>query len=201
MRDHFLNILKLILAVIIIPITIFVTINFSKSLSALPLPARQAFILGILMYAIVHLFIHEPQGIFQFQQRLVSGLFGFCEPLAAFSSISLPFISILILIVFYILNVLGKGGACGSYLMFFAGWTWGLHIVFMVKQLREQEQGGMAKAGYVLFSQLIFVFNCLLMAAIFVLLFNKFPFYLFLQETFHSSRDFYAAVFRQLFVP
>ena len=111
MRGHFFNILKLILAIIIIPITIFITINFSKSLSALPLAARQAFVLGILTYAIVHLFIHELQGIFQFEQRLVSGIFGFSEPLAAFSSISLPFFSILILIVFYVLNVLGKGGS------------------------------------------------------------------------------------------
>ena len=200
MREHFLTVLKFILAILLIPITIFITIHFSKSLSALPLEARQAFVLGILIYTIIHLFIHEPLGIFQFGQKIVSGIFGFSAPLAAFSSVNLPFFSLFILMVFYVLTLLKKIGPYGSYLMFFAGCAWAFHIIFMAKQLREQTEG-VARATYILSAQLIFIFNCSLMAAIFVLLFHKFPFVLFFQDTFYSARDFYVSVFRQLFVP
>ncbi len=201
MRDHFLNILKLILAIAVIPITIFVTMSFVKSSNALPLEVRHAFGLGILIYTMAHLFIYELPGIFQLEQRLVSGIFSFSSPLAAVLSISFPFFSVLILIVFYVLDLLGKIGQYGNYFMFFAGWMWALHILFMAKQLREQEKGGMAKASYVLFAQLIFIFNCLLMAVIFVVIFHQFSFSLFFQEAFHSSKHFYRTIFHQLFIP
>ena len=200
MREHFFNFLKLILALLLIPLTAIVTISFIKSLTGLTHAEEHFFRMGILIYVIVHTFIFEPQGIYQFGQKLTSSLFGFYPPLANVGPRILPIYTLLSLIFFYFIYFFYNKSEYGIYFMFLAGFTLALHIVLTAKELREEGKSAFSP-NYLLFIQLIYLFIIFLILGIFTLIIPKFSFSYFFYSTVASIKNYYAAIFHQLFVP
>lgn len=200
MREHFFNFLKLILAFVLIPLTVIVTMSFIKSLSGLTPAHEHSFWLGVLIYIIVHAFVFEPQRIYHFGQKLGSSIFKFYPPLADMGSRIFPIYPLLSLIVFCFVHVFYKKNGYELYFMFLTGFTLTLHIALTAKELREENRNAL-NPNYLLFIQLIYIFILLLMSMLFTFIVPKFSFASFFYSAVELIKDAYTTIFRQLFVP
>lgn len=200
MREHFLNILKLIFAFLLIPLTAVITISFSKSLNGLAHVNTHSFWLGVLIYVVVHAFIFEPQGIYEFGQKIGNSLFKFYPPLANVGTRILPVYTLLSLILFCFVQLFYKKTGYETSFMFLAGFTLALHIILTAKELREENKSAVSP-NYLLFIQLIYIFIILLTAVIFTFVVPKFSFASFFYSAAGLTKETYLMIFRQLFVP
>ncbi len=200
MRDHFLNLFKLVFALLLLPFTAIVTISFIKSLSGLTHTEGHLFWLGVLIYTIVHIFIYEPQGIYRFGQKLTASLLGFYPPLASVGSRILPIYTLLGLIIFYFLYLFHKKIGYEIYFMFLTGFTLTLHIVLTAKELRQEGKRPFSP-NYIFCIQLIYIFIIFLISMMFSFIVPKFYFSSFFYSVIESIKDFYTAIFHQLFIP
>ncbi len=200
MLDHFLNLLKLIFAFVLIPLTAVLTIGFTKSLSELTHAHGHFFWLGVLIYVIVHIFVYEPRGIYQFGQKLSSLILGFYPPLVDIGARILPIYTLLSLMAFCFIHLFYKKSGYEIYFMFLTGFTLTLHIVLTTQELREENKSA-ASPNYFLFIQLIYIFLVLLTAILFTFIVPKYSFATFFYSVLESIKDIYAAIFHQLFIP
>ena len=200
MRDHILNLLKFLFAILLVPVTVILTGSFIQSLDGLSPGGERFFLMGVFLCTALHIFVCEPQGIYQFGQRLTGSIFGFYPPLAAIASRVLPIYTIFSFTIFYLLNLFHKKNEYENYFMFLAGFTLVWHLISTARQLREEDQGTI-KPNYFLFIQSIYIFIIFLTVTIFLAVVPKFSFSSFFNSATQSGKNFYATVFHQLFVP
>ncbi|HLD70197.1 MAG TPA: hypothetical protein VJA17_05470 [Candidatus Omnitrophota bacterium] len=200
MRDHFLNLLKLISALVLIPLTAVLTIGFTKSLSELTHSHGHFFWLGVLIYVIVHVFVYEPRGVYQFGQKLSSSILGFYPPLGDMGARALPIYTILSLMAFCFVHLFFKKSGYEIYFIFLTGFTLALHLVLTAQELREENKSPL-RPNYFLFIQLIYIFVVLLTSILFTFIVPQYSFATFFYSVLGSIKDIYATIFHQLFIP
>ena len=199
-QNKIMIVLKFIFFILLLPLVITSTIGFVKELNALPLDLTEAFVRGIFIFLIIHLFIYELQIIYQYGQNLVSIIFGFFSPLVKVAPFFLPIYSIIFLIAFYFVNLIFKSPSLGNYFMLFVGFTLAMHLVFTAKVLRGKDPNAI-KPNYFFAISLIYVINIFIVAVLFNLILSDFSFANFFRASTSEAADIFKAIFKQLFVP
>jgi len=186
--------------VIAIPLIFSVVTGFINELLLLDPAQSNCFFWGMISYLIFHLFVAEPLAIFQYGKGLVADIFKFFQPLVIVAPLILPIFSVLFLILLYFAPFVVKGIDLSLYFLFFASFTFAMHLALTAKELRDQDAQTL-KSDYFFSMTLVFFVSILAMAGMLDLCLSRFSFIEFLKTTAVISGDIYQAIFNQLFVP
>jgi len=199
LNKNIVSILKLICAIVFVPIVIFSSISFFRQMHSVDREIYEYFTSGMFAYLILHLFIYEPNVVFQKGQGMVSGVFRFFSPLVKVASFVLPIYTIFILIIFAIIKLFYKDVNITKQLVFLIGFTLTLHMVFCARTLKTKTED-VLRANYFFAIQLIYIINLFIVAFSLSYFLEGFSFLDFYNYTFSQAVNIYNAVFSQLFI-
>ena len=200
MVQRILSAFKFFLFLCLIPLGVGLTKGFGKELFLLTPAQSDCFFAGIGCYLVLHLFVAEPVGIYQYGKGLIGDIFKFFQPLFVVAPLILPIYSILFLVVFYFVSFFLKSVDLSEYFLFFISLTFTMHMVFTARDLHAQDKETLKSTYF--FSITIIYFVCLVTLALLMSLsLERFSFIDFLKTTSSVSEGIYRAIYNQLFVP
>jgi len=176
------------------------TTGFVNELFLLDPIQTNCFLWGIIGYLVFYLFVAEPYGIYQYGKTIIGDIFKFFAPLVIIAPLVLPIYSILLLILFYFSSYFIKNIDLSVYFLFFASFTFTMHMIFTARDLRQQDSETL-KSQYFFSIALIYILSVVSVALMLNLCLSRFSFVNFIKTTFYLSGDIYRAIFNQLFVP
>ena len=112
----------------------------------------------------------------------------------------LPIFSILLLVLLYIAAYVVKDIDLSVYFIFFASFTFAMHMIFTARDLHQQDSETL-KSQYFFSIALIYLLSLVAIALMLNLSLARFSFVNFIKITFYASGGIYTAIFTQLFVP
>ncbi len=209
------GIIKLVLGVCLLPFVYSTSVSFFNEFSLIEKLFQNYFWLGLITLLVIYLFVWEPAIIYAKGQKLLELIFSFFKPLVKVAPYLLPIYTIVLFIVYGILSFVfsagggsafsayggfgGKSSAPTNYFIFLFGFSMGLHLVSSAKTMRSK-QGDFLKANYIFGFSFIYIINLFLLAFCLNLIFDKFSFVNFANNSFQIAKDIFSAVFRQLFL-
>ena len=199
MRNVLLAVLKLIVFIFLIPLIISSTIAFKKEITQLDAVTLRFFILGIISFLVVYLFVAEPQGLYDYGQKLVSHIFGFFAPLVEMAPFAVPIYSIIVLIVYSISALVFSMEKYHGVFIFLFSFSFAMHLAMTAKVLKNRG-GDSNGADYCFAMAFIYLFNIFLISIFLDLIAPTFLFPEFFQTTLHVAKDIYLTVFKQFSV-
>jgi hypothetical protein len=199
MRSVLLAVLKFIVFILLIPVIISSTTGFKNEIMQLDQVTLRFFISGIISFLIVYLFIAEPQGLYDYGQRLVSHIFSFFQPLVEIAPFVIPIYSIIFLIVYSVSSLIFVMEKYQNIFIFLFSFSFVMHLVMTAKVLKNKggESGG---ADYCFATGLIYLLNIFFISLFLDLVVTGFSFPEFFKTAAHIAGKIYVTVFRQFFV-
>ena len=147
MANTLLNVLKFLLAVVLIPAVYTTVITFQAHLVSYPVLYVHAFTAGIITCLAVFLFLYQFWGLYELEHKMTSGIFRFLAPLDRWLAFLLPTFFILTMgLLFVICRVIKVEGLEGQ-LTFLAGLFLSMHILVLSQDLQNPDKG-LTKPGY-----------------------------------------------------
>ncbi|MDP2939413.1 MAG: hypothetical protein Q8O13_04950 [Candidatus Omnitrophota bacterium] len=199
MANKIISILKLIFAVLLLPIVIAISFSFYSQLNILENLTVSYFTWGIFSFLILYHLIWEPEIIFKKGQRIVEIIFKFFTPLVKIASFCLPIYTLLTLIIYLLLSLLtAELKNFVNYFIFFVSFFLTMHIVFAAKSLKSRESDFL-KANYFFAMELIYIVNLSIIAGAFNLIFWDFSFLDFFRLSCQNTQNIFLPIFNQLF--
>jgi hypothetical protein len=193
------GIIKFILGISLLPFVYSSTVAFLNELGVIEKLLQNYFWSGLITLIIMYLFVWEPVIIYARGQRLLGIIFSFFKPLVRVAPYLLPIYTIILFIGYWFLSFLIKSPWLLNYFLFLFGFSMGLHLIFGAKSLRSKQEDFL-KANYIFGFSFVYILNLILTAFILNLIFEKFSFVNFLNNSFQSARNIFYAVFKQLFL-
>jgi hypothetical protein len=193
------GVIKLILAVIILPFVFSSLVSFLNEFALLDKYLQQIFWNGAITFLAVYLFIWEPAVIYNKGHKLLEIMFSFFKPMVNVAPFLLPIYTILFFIIYGLLSLGSKSSWLIDYMLFGIGFSTILHLAFSAKTIRSKK-GDFLKSNYIFGFSFIFILNLSLLAFGFSLIFNEFSFVNFCNVTFNIARNIFYTVFKQLFL-
>ncbi len=200
MGNKIVDVLKFIFFILLIPVTVGSSLGFLKGLQAINTTCLNSFSLGAVVFLFVYLFLLEPQGVYDYGQKIMGDIFRFFAPLVEVAPFFLPVYSLLILIAFFFASFFPNLKGYAPYFMFFISFTLMMHFVFTAKTLREKD-GSVLKPNYFFEFSLIYIVNLSILASLFGLVFSDFSSAEFFSTIADVTSKVYTGIFNQLFVP
>jgi len=215
--------IKIAIGLFLIPVNIFLTVNFCKEITAIPIvsAAQAMFLFGIAAYIGVHIFVIKPDFLYVFGHEsthaLTAKLFGGkifdfkvsskggsvktdkVNTAVALTPYMIPFYTIIVFLVYLGISFFRDVKPFTGYFIFALGVTLAFHLVQTAEHLKEK-QSDMVKSGYIFSMPLVIFVNIAVTAAILSFLFMEFSFKGMVLSTFDQTRDLYARVWQQLFM-
>ena len=217
------KILKIFLGILLIPIDIFLIMNFCNEITVIPaLTAAQAmFFYGITTYVAMHIFIIKPDFLYVFGHEsthaLTAKIFGGkifdfkvsskggsvktnkTNTAVALTPYMFPFYTVLLSLIYVVAGFFKDIKPFAGYFLFAVGMSLTFHIVQTAEFLRNK-QSDIIKSGYIFSMPLIVLVNLAIISAILSFLFSEFSFKQISLSTFQEARDLYVGVWQQLFL-
>ena len=193
-----INITQFVLAILLIPILYTSIEGFFHHFLNYPDIYQEFFFWGMMSLVLMHFFIFKPQALYEFGQNLVGAAFKFISPLDRFFSFILPFYTIIIFLLLYLVTFLFKTGKFDHYFMFFGGYAFAMQLVFVAEELQE-EGGSTLRPAYLFIMSLVFILNIFLLVLLFDLVLKKFTFPAFFQAMSKDALDIYKAIFHKIY--
>lgn len=194
-----LNVFKFVLAVLIVPLTVIVSISFGQSLFSIPTEYQQWFWAGVNACVLIHLFVYELSGVYQLGQQIVSSILGFWPSLSVFISRMVSFYVVLSVMFLCSVKFFFKQERYLLYGILLLSFSLSMHLIFTSRVLKE-EDAIVYKPNYFLVGQLFWITNIFLLAIVMSLIFESFAMNVFWSNTLSTTVNFYSMVFHQLFV-
>jgi len=193
------GIIKFVLGICLLPYVYSVTVAFLGELRLVGKTLEDYFWLGVVMFILVYFFIWEPGKVYTKGQRLLEFVFNFFKPLVKVAPYVLPVYTIILFIAYEFLSLVVKSPWLVRYSVFLLGLTMALHIVYSARTLRSRKSDFL-KGNYIFGFSFIYVINLMLLALCMNLIFEKFAFINFCNNSFSLGKNIFYAVFRQLFL-
>jgi len=201
MKEAFLNILKLVAFVLLIPLIVAVSISFYRHIYALGAPFGYSFLAGVLAYMVVHIFVFQPMSIFQFGQNLVATIFRFHLLVARSCQLIFSLYTIILVVLFYFgQRFFLWEERILSFLMGFVGFSYAMHVVLVAQELRETDLSAL-RPHYFLVVGLTYVVNLIGVGVMLSLVLPAFNLAGFFQTSGSLATQIYTVCLKQLFVP
>lgn len=198
MGKAIVSLIKLLFAILLVPICYGLTLSFSKELVALG-DLQKVFIWGGLTYIFLQLFFYSPQGVFQFGQKIFGDVFKSVPFLAAIIPLFLPIIPTVLLLIAFILVSFFDYSPAQPYLIFFIGFSWAMHLILSAHAEFEEDDNAL-KPHYLFLLSLTYIINLMIIAALLSLSFSSFSIPSFFADAYQTARDIYVRIFEQLFM-
>lgn len=162
MREFFISLMKLVFAVLLIPIVFSSIVCFKNNFGNYPSNFDEFFLWGASGFLLVFLFLYQFWGVFEFGQGIISGLFKFAVPVDQVLVKLLSFYLIFVLVLFFFVHsILGVNTQDHSF-MFFSGFCFAMHILLVAQQMQDAEKTPI-KPTYLFWMSIVVLFNiCLI---------------------------------------
>lgn len=193
-----LSILKFSLGILLLPLVVGFSAGFYEELIVLDKTLTSYFYWGIASYLILHLFIYKPLIIYKKGQRILEVIFGFFSPLVKVANYLLPIYTIFLFFIYFIISVFTKEAPLTNYFLFLFSFSLSLHLILTTEVLRAKED--FLKANYIFGFSLIYILNLILLSFGLSLIFDKFSFVKFFNNSFSISQGIFSKIFTQLFL-
>ncbi|MFH0790381.1 MAG: hypothetical protein V2A64_01995 [Candidatus Omnitrophota bacterium] len=187
---------KFVFGLCFLPFVYSLTVSFLTQLGLIDQTAQDYFWAGILTFLFVYLFVWEPVIVYTKGQKLVEVLFVFFKPLVKVAPYLLPVYSILLIIIYGISSWIFKCPL--DYFIFLFGLSIALHLVFSAKTLRSKK-ADFFKANYIFSFSLVYIINLFLIAFFLNIIFDKFSFVKFCNDSFQAAQAIFSRIIKQLF--
>lgn len=193
------GVIKFLLGLCFLPLVYSVAVAFLDELSLTEKWSQDYFWAGIITLVIIHLFIWEPAYIYAKGHKIIELLFSFFKPLVKVAPYLLPIYTILLFAVYGLMNMAVPNSEWLRYFVFLFGFSIGLHLIFGAKTLRTKKNDFL-KSNYIFGFSFVFIVDVFLLSFGLSLIFEKFSFVNFSNNSYQISRAIFAAVFKQLFL-
>lgn len=194
------GIAKFILGVCFLPFVYAVTVSYLDEFRLLDKSFGDYFWSGGITLVLVYFFVWEPASLYSKGQRLLEFVFNFFKPLVKVAPYVLPVYAIIIFAVYGLLSPFIKSAWLIRYTLFLLGLAMTLHIVYSAKMLRSKKNDFL-KGNYIFGFSFIYILDLTLLALFMSLLFAEFSFVDFFDSAFLLTKDIFASIFKQLFIP
>jgi hypothetical protein len=213
--------LKFLLGIISIPVCIAVSLSLFDQLKSISYD-QNFFVYGAIAYLIVQAVVFKPDYLYIFGHEAMHAVAAWLSGgkvnsfkvsskggqvrsdksniFIALAPYFVPFYTILVAVIFFILSLLLKDGPPYNILMFLVGFTLAFHIILTIDFLKIR-QTDLLHAGYLFSICLIYILNLVIICFILSLMFSaEINFAEFVKMSFFSSKHIYVGIFRQLFL-
>ena len=193
------GIIKFILGISLLPFVYAVSVAFLNEFSIVEASWQAYFWSGIITLLIIYLFIWEPVIVYTKGQRLLEAFFNFFKPLLRVAPYLLPIYTIILFIIYSLSSLVIKSSWLLSYSVFLIGFTVALHLVFSARSIRSKK-GDFLKANYIFGFSFVYIINLIIVAIFMNILFEKFSFINFSNNSLQLAKNIFYTVFKQLFL-
>jgi hypothetical protein len=198
LKDRLLSILKLILAVLLLPVVIGITISFMQNLGLMDAKVSLAFGWGVVVYLILHILLYEPSQVYDAGKKISEKALVFFSPLVKVAGFCIPIFTILTFVAYYAASLIWKELNLFPAFSFAVSFTLTMHLVFTANSLKRKQPGDL-KENYFFSIFIIYIVNMLIVAGAFSLLSPDFSFVDFVKKCGDVAAVIYTASFKQLF--
>ncbi|MFH0753916.1 MAG: hypothetical protein V2A70_05060 [Candidatus Omnitrophota bacterium] len=199
MGDRIMVVLKFIAAALLLPLVIATVLALEVGVGELHPGIAQAVITGTIAYVLMKFFVYDFDAVYKFGQSVVGSCFQFLKPVMNFAPYVIPIYTLIVIIVYVIMNALNK---LGTFEPLFAGviaFTFAMHIILTAQDLYKKDNV-LGKPNYFFSMGLIFIVDVFLMVMLFSLAGKGLSFIQFFNNLSATSCEIYIAVFKQLFL-
>ncbi|MDD5019607.1 MAG: hypothetical protein PHH75_06985 [Candidatus Omnitrophica bacterium] len=199
MKEKILAVLKLFLAILLLPFVIGITAAFWGSLRQTETVIPSAFGWGVVVYLILHILLYQPAHIFDTGKKITEKAMGFLSPLFKVAGFCVPTFTILSFLAYFLAKkIWPQMEACFGCFVFLAAFTLTMHLVFTANALKGKSAGWL-KENYFFAIFSIYIINMIIVGAAFNLLTGDFYFTDFMKSAGQKAGAIYTASFKQLF--
>lgn len=196
----FFGISKFILGISLLPFVYSVSVSFLNEFTLIDKLLQNYFWAGVISLLITYLFIREPAVIYAGGHKILEVMFNFFKPLVKVAPYLLPIYTIVLAISYIILSGVVKSPNLVSYFIFLFGLSVSLHLIFSAKTLRAKKEDFL-KGNYIFGFSFVYIVNLTILSFFLNLMFDKFSFVNFSNNSFQIAKSIFCAVFKQLFIP
>jgi len=173
MANVVLSILKLVLAILLIPVVWVTVIESHGYVMSFPGAYSEFFLWGGFVFLMCYLFFYQFWGVYEFGQKIIAGLFVFLTPINGFVAKLIPCYLTAVMLAFYVTNHFLGITSYDHYFMFFSGFTLTMHLILCAQDLQDHEKL-LIKPAYLFSMMVVFTAVALVTVLLFNLAFNKF---------------------------
>ncbi|MBI5145411.1 MAG: hypothetical protein HZA27_04415, partial [Candidatus Omnitrophica bacterium] len=182
------SIIKFVLGICLLPFVYSGLVAFYNEFGLIEKALQNSFWSGIISFLVIYLFIWEPAKIYTKGHRILEWVFSFFKPLVRVAPYVLPIYTIILFIFYWLLSYLFKD--ITQYFIFLFGFSIALHLVFSAKSIRSR-RGDLLKANYIFGFSLVLIINLILLALCLNLIFEKFSFVNFFNNSFQIAKSIF----------
>jgi len=198
MGNYAWTLLKVLIAVLLVPLIFLTAINFHFHIGTqYPGGLANYFIYGAATFLLTFLFIYQFWGVYEFEQSMMLDLFKFASPVNQFISHIIPFYVVLCLLIHYIFEYFIKIKNLDPFFLFVTGFFSVMHLLVSAQDLQNKETTPI-KPTYLF----VITVTCLVNMAIIVLLLDfthkHFTFPHFAKKIHREAPAFYQMVFKKI---
>lgn len=193
------GIIKFILGLGLLPFVYSATRAFLNELSVLDVSTYNYFFSGVVSFTVIYLFIFEPTAVYNKGHKILEVVFRFFTPLVRVAPYLLPIYVIILLPLCGLFIFINKDPETIKYFVFLLGFSIALHLVFSAKVLRRRE-GDFLKGNYIFGFSFVYIVNLLILSFGLNIIFDKFSFVNFCNNSFQIAKAIFDAIFKQLFL-
>ncbi|MFH1656136.1 MAG: hypothetical protein ABH954_05985 [Candidatus Omnitrophota bacterium] len=199
MTRSIISVLKLILAILLLPVVIFASINFFAQLNLVGETIYDFFLWGIFSFLILYHFIYAPEYFYRKGQDGVLAVFKFFSPLVKIASFCLPIYTILFLIILGLDRLVFENINITRELCFLISFSLTFHMIFTASAFKTNTADTL-RATYFFSMQMIYLVNLFIIAFCFHYFFENFSFIDFFNNAIRQTVEIYKLVFVQFFI-
>lgn len=216
-------ILRFIINMLLIPVCVIVTISFYNGIFAIKNVSESGlyFILGALLYSIVHLLLFRLDFLYIFGHESTHAVATFLSGGKAkdmkvsskegsvktttpnffvmLAPYFIPIYTVIVALLYFISSFYIDIAKYSGLFIFLIGFTLMFHLTYTAESMR-QKQSDFIKPGYLSSISFIYIINLIIVFVIISLLFKEVSFIDFISEIYEKTKDFYFYLWRQLFL-
>lgn len=154
---------------------------------------------GLVWYLVFFFFIYDFAVVYRFGQNVMTFCFQFLKPLVNFAPYVIPVYTIIVLIVFAVLNAAGVRGEWKDALYSLMAATFTMHVVLTAKDLYQKDSAP-GKPTYLFGMSVVYIVDVFFIALIMNMTLPGFSFVRFFQGLAEITFGIYKGVLTQLFL-
>ncbi len=175
---------KVVLTVLLLPVLWACGVMFHGYVVSFPGASGEFFLWGMFGFLMLFLFFYQFWGVYEFGQKMTTGIFQFTFPIGKILVHCVPFYLTAILLLYYVLANLLDVKVVDHYFMFFAGFAFTMHILLMAQEMQHHEKA-FIKPAYLFMMTVATILMIFITVLLFDLVFKEFTF----PEFFRSVLD------------
>ena len=181
MNEGLVALVKIVLTVLLLPVLWACGFVFHEHITSFPGAYGEFFLWGMFGFLMSFLFFYQFWGVYESGQKIMTNLFQFTFPIGKIIVRAVPFyLTVILLLYCAAVNLLGVK-VSDHYFMFFAGFSFTMHVLLTAQDLQQQEKA-FIKPAYLFVMGFVTVLMVFVTVLLFDLVFMEFTFPDFFRE-------------------